>query len=128
MNAPTSGSSPAKNSCARTILSSVSILPLHECGGFGGDVDADRAPGNATPAADTAGTAELIPPMRQLMGHPLAVARARLGTHGAPVHVGEVAGEAGIPAPHALGALAVEVAVVLDGGAEAGRAHHGAVG
>ena len=42
-----------------------------------GDVDADRAPGDAAPAADAARRAELVDPVGQLVGHPLPVARAR---------------------------------------------------
>ena len=92
-----------------------------------GDVDADRAPGDAAAAADAAGGVELIPPAGELVRHPLAVARLRRGAHAAAVDVGEVHGEAGVPAPGAFGLAAGKVAGVLDRGAEAGRADHGAV-
>ena len=61
------------------------------------------------------------------MRHPLPVARAASLAHAAAVDVGEIHGEAGIPLAHPLGGGAGEIAVILDGGAEAGRAHHGAV-
>ena len=86
-----------------------------------GDVDADRAPGDAAAAADAAGRVELVPPGRELVGHPLAIARLRRGADAAAVDVGEIHGEAGVPAPRALGARAGEVARVLDRRAEAGR-------
>ena len=38
------------------------------------DVDPDRAPGDAAPAADAAGAAELVPPGGELVGQPLTVA------------------------------------------------------
>ena len=50
-----------------------------------GDVDADRAPGDAAAAADAARRAELVDPVRQLVGHPLPVARARRCAHAAAV-------------------------------------------
>src|SRR4051794_29225061 len=46
-----------------------------------GDIDANRAPGYVAAAADTAGCAELLDPTRQLVGHPLPVARARRWPH-----------------------------------------------
>ena len=41
--------------------------------GFGGNVDADGAPGNATPATNTPECPELIDPVGQFVHHPLAV-------------------------------------------------------
>src|SRR5699024_6508858 len=92
-----------------------------------GDVDAGRAPGDASPAADAAGGAELLVPGAQLVGDPLAVAGLATGPHAAAVQVGEVEVEARVPAAPPLGVVAGEVADVLGGGAEAGRADHGAV-
>ena len=67
-------------------------------------------------------------PGRQLMCHPLPIARLRARPHGPAVDVGEIHGEAAIPAPAARGLIAGEIAGILDGGAEAGGAHHRAVG
>src|SRR3989338_4579304 len=41
---------------------------------FLGDVDADRAPCNAAPAADASERPELIDPCSKLVGHPLTIA------------------------------------------------------
>ena len=62
------------------------------------------------------------------MGHPLPVARPRRLADDAAVDVGEVGVEAGVPHAVALGLLPGEVGDVLDGRAEAGGAHHRAVG
>src|SRR5579864_734802 len=56
-----------------------------------GDVDADRAPGDASTASHTARGLELIPPCAQLVGHPLAVAAAHGGSYRAAVNERKVA-------------------------------------
>ena len=71
-----------------------------------GDVDGDRAPGDAAPAADAARGAELVDPGRELVGHPLPVARARRAPDAAAVDVGVVEREAGVPHALALGLVA----------------------
>src|ERR1019366_178149 len=92
-----------------------------------GDVDADRAPRDAAPAAHAPGAAELVDPGGQLVGHPLAIARARGRTHRAPVDVGVVHREARVPALVAPPVLARQVGHVLHARTEAGGAHHRAV-
>src|SRR5512144_3277541 len=92
-----------------------------------GDVDADRTPGDAAPAAHAARAVELIEPGRELVRHPLAVARAGGPAHRAAVDVRVVHREAGVPVLVALDVRAVEVGDVLDRRAEARRAHHRAV-
>ena len=67
-------------------------------GHFLGDVDADRAPGDAAAAADAARGAELVDPARQLVRHPLAIARLPFGPHAAAMDVGKIQREARIPA------------------------------
>ena len=62
------------------------------------------------------------------MGHPLAVARPRRAAHRPAVNIAELAGEAAVPDPPALGMLDGEVLDVLDVGAEAGGAGQRAVG
>src|SRR3954447_25377227 len=85
-----------------------------------GDVDRDRAPRDAAPAADAAGRAELVDPGRQLVRHPLAVARAAGAAHAPAVHVRVLEREARVPHARALRLLAGQVGRVLDRGAEAG--------
>src|SRR5690348_15942081 len=92
-----------------------------------GDVDPDRVPGDAAPASDAARRPELVDPRRELVGHPLAVARARRAAYRAAVDVGVVDGEAGVPPLVALDVAAVEVGHVLDRRAEARGADHRAV-
>src|SRR5689334_5176014 len=92
-----------------------------------GDVDADRAGGEAPAAPDAPGRAELVEPGGELVRHPLPVAGARAGPDAAAVQVGEVRGEAGVPDPPVLGLPAGERGVLVDGGAEAGGADHRAV-
>ena len=78
------------------------------------------------PQPDAARGVELVPPRRQLVGEPLAVARRGGGPHGAAVQVGVVEIEARGP-----GALAPDLAGQVGGvghvAAEAGRADQGAV-
>src|SRR6478609_8591753 len=92
-----------------------------------GDVDADRAPRDAAPAADAARAAELVEPRGQLVGHPLPVARPGRGPDAAAVQAGVIDGEAGVPALPALDVLAAEIGHGLDVRAEARRAGHRAV-
>ncbi len=97
-------------------------------GDFLGQIDADRTPGDASPAPDAAGRAELVDPRGQLVRQPLAVSRADLVPHIAAVHVAEVDVEARIPLPVALDMLARQIADFVDRTAETGRADHRAVG
>src|SRR3954469_22364403 len=85
-----------------------------------GDVDRHRAPGDAAPAADAAGRAELVDPGRELVRHPLAVARARGAPYPAAVHVGVLEREARFPHARALARLAGEIGHILDRRAKAG--------
>src|SRR5271165_713497 len=91
------------------------------------DVDADGAPSDAPAAAHASRRAELIVPMRKLVGHPLPVARARCIPHASAMDIGEIEGEAGIPQAHALSLRAGEIAAVLYRRAEAGGANHCAI-
>ena len=61
------------------------------------DVDADRAPGDAPPAADAAARAELVPPGRELVGQPLAVAILAVRPERATRDLREPVGEAANP-------------------------------
>jgi len=63
------------------------------------DIDPDRAPGDAAAAADAPGAPELIPPRRELVRQPLAVAIARPGSKVAPRHFRERHIEARVPLP-----------------------------
>ena len=92
-----------------------------------GDVDADRAPGDAAAAADAPGRAELVVPGAELVRHPLPVARASRGPDAAAVDVRVVDREARVPDTPPLRLAAGEVGLVLDGRAEAGRADERAV-
>ena len=93
-----------------------------------GDVDPDRAPRDAAPAADAARAAELVVPGAELVRQPLAVARAL----GAAARCRR-AGRSGRPRSRtprratARRLRAGEIADVLDARAEAGRADHRAV-
>ena len=93
-----------------------------------GHVDPDRAPGDAAPAADAAGGAELVVPGAELVRQPLAVARAAAGPDRAAVDV--ASSRPSSTSPRRGGARRVwpvEVGDVLDARAEAGRADHRAV-
>src|SRR3954466_14639723 len=79
-----------------------------------GDVDRYRAPGDAAPATDAPGRAELVDPGRELVRHPLAVARTAGAADAAAVHVGVLEREARVPQPRAVGLLAGQVGRVLD--------------
>src|SRR5450759_987649 len=130
ISASCSGASPANTGEAAISSSSVRIareLAVADRPCLLGDVDADRAPGDAATAADAAGAAELVDPGRELVRHPLAVARARGAADRAPVDVRVVDREARVPALVALDVLAGEVGDVLDRRAEARRADHRAV-
>ena len=95
-------SAPQSSASGRSSLSRIAR-------GLLGDVDPDRAPGDAAPAADAARAAELVDPGRELVRHPLPVARARRAAHGAAVDVRVVDREAGVPALVALDVLAGQV-------------------
>ncbi len=88
---------------------------------------ADRAPRDAAPAADAARAPELVEPGRQLVRHPLPVARPARRAHAAAMDVRVVDREARVPALDAHDLLAGQVGHVLDRRAEAGRADHRAV-
>src|SRR4051812_49871324 len=92
-----------------------------------GDVDGHRAPGDTAPAAHATGGPELVDPGRELLGHPLAIARAGRLAHAAAVHVGVFEREARVPDPRALAHVTRQVGHVLDARAEAGGTHHRAV-
>src|SRR5947199_5571140 len=86
-----------------------------------GDVDPGGAPGDAAPAADAPGRAELVMPGPQFVGQPMPVPRgAGLAHAPAPVDVGEVEFEARRPFAPALRVLTGEVADVFGAGAKAG--------
>lgn len=95
--------------------------------GLLGDVDTDRAPHDAAPAADAPGAVELVVPGAEFMGGPLPVAAMRGVADRPRLQMGEIQVEAGLPAPPSLGVFTGEVRDVLGGGAEASRADHGAV-
>src|SRR5512144_362650 len=123
-----------KKGCSRRILSrpSTSAISLPPVVGtdrcrFFGDVDADRAPRDAPPTADTAGDPELIDPVRELVGHPLAITRADLPAHATAVNVGMAECEAGIPTLNALRNPAGKVGDIVNDEAEAGGADERAV-
>src|SRR5215475_7207830 len=124
-----SGSRLTRNGCSRSSGSSVTGLSLLRAdrGDLLGDVDADRAPGDAAAAADAARRAELIDPGGELVRHPLPVAGPVGDPHRATVKVGVVHGEAGIPGPLQLRLRPGQIGDVLDAEAEARRAGHGAV-
>src|SRR3954449_10096708 len=71
-----------------------------------GDVDGDRAPRDAAPAADAARRAELVDPGRELVRRPLPVARARRAPDAAAVDVGVPEREARVPDAGVLGLAA----------------------
>src|SRR5674476_1681279 len=127
--ASASASSPEKNGWSGRYCSMVRMSALSGANGpdLGGDVDGGGAPRDAATAADTSRRAELVDPRGELVGGPLAVSRRHRRTDAAAMQVGEVVGEAGVPYPPALRLSPAEVADVLDGGAEAGRAHECAV-
>ena len=116
-------------SCSRAVnrLASATSSLVADRGQLLGDVDPDRAPGDAAAAADAAGAAELVVPGAELVGEPLAVARAAGRPDAAAVDVGVVDREARVPAARPLRLVAREVGDVLDARAEAGRADQRAV-
>src|SRR3954468_15139939 len=67
-----------------------------------GDVDRHGAPRDATPAPHAARRAELVDPARQLVRHPLPVARLARAAHAAAVDIGVLEREARVPLAHAL--------------------------
>jgi len=89
-----------------------------------GHIDPDRAPGNASAAADAAGRAELIDPRRKLMRQPHAVPILGCLANILPVDIPVLLCEAGIPQSGMCGVLMREVRRLLDLMAEAGRADH----
>src|SRR6478735_3489539 len=91
------------------------------------DVDPDRAPRDASAAADAAARAELVVPRGELVGHPLAVAGAPALTDAAAVHVRVVERQAAVPDPLALNSLSGQVGGILHADAEAGGANERAV-
>src|SRR5579872_5616827 len=121
---------PSKNgwrlSTGCSVCTVTAILHLNG-GNLCGDVNAHGAPGDAAAAADTARAAELIPPGRELVRHPLAVAGARGRVDAPSVDVRMGSGEAGVPPARPFGCFPGEVGCVLDGGAETGGTDHGAV-
>jgi hypothetical protein len=110
------------------VVAPASGLGGPDCRDFLGHVDADRAPGDAPPAADTAGHVELIEPRGELVGQPLPVTPLDALAEVAAVDAGEFGVEAAVPAADALGILQTQIRDVFDAGAKAGRAHQRAVG
>ena len=93
------------------------------------DVDPDRAPGDAPPATDAAGAAELVPPRGELVREPLAVPVCVAGAEAAAARdLREAAREAAVPLARRRRLGTVEIGGDHGPGAEAGRAHEGAVG
>src|SRR6516162_4727512 len=84
-----------------------------DCRCFFGDIDPDRAPGDAATTADATRTAELIDPVGQLVGYPLAVAGAPRTAHAAAVNIEKIHRETGVPAPNALGKGAGNIGRVI---------------
>src|SRR5450631_742700 len=93
-----------------------------------GDINAHRAPGDATAAAHAARTAKLVHPGGELVGHPLPVPRLGGAANTAAVNVREILRETGVPFAPALGMRAGDIADIVHDGAEAGRTDHSAVG
>src|SRR6266536_5154657 len=122
------GDAPSEELVERANVHGLSLLFLVADGAdLLGQVDADWAPGDAAATAHAAGGAELVDPGTQLVREPLAVAGPGRGAHAASAEMAEIERVAGVPAPPAFGVLAGQVGGVLHGGAEAGRADHGAV-
>src|SRR5512133_3084947 len=124
------GSIPAKNGCALRSLSMASmpfLLAPADRRELLRDVDSRRAPGDAAPAPDAAGHAELVDPCRELVAHPLAVARPRVRPQAPAVDVRELERAARVPLPRPRRVPAREVGGVFDRRAEAGGADHRAV-
>src|SRR5208337_2295561 len=92
------------------------------------DINAHRAPGDATAATDAARTAKLVNPGGELVGHPLAVARFGGTADIATVNVRKILRKTGVPFTPALGVRTADIADILDRGAEAGGTDHGAIG
>src|SRR5208337_364655 len=92
------------------------------------DINAHRAPGDATAATHAARAAKLVHPGGQLVGHPLPVARLGGAADTAAVNVGKILRKTGVPFSPALGVRAGHIANLLHGRAEAGRTDHGAIG
>jgi hypothetical protein len=62
-------------------------------------VDSDRTPCNAPPAANAARNIELVDPRRQFVRQPLPIPRANVIAHQAAIHVAEIDIEARVPLP-----------------------------
>src|SRR5690606_15863540 len=92
-----------------------------------GDVDADRTPGDAAATPDAPAHAELTDPRGELVGHPLAVALARVRPKLCAVDGRVLGGEARVPLAHALAALGPDDRALFDAVAKAGRTHERAV-
>src|ERR1039457_5234963 len=105
---------------------------MADCLPYGGDllgnVDAHRAPGNASSAADAARGPELVDPGSQLVRHPLPIAGLARGADAASMNVGKAQSEAGVPTAPTLRAISGHVTHVFHRAAEARGANHGAVG
>src|SRR5579875_4106355 len=92
------------------------------------DINAHRAPGDASAAAYASGSPKLVDPGGQFVGHPLTIAGFSTGTHAASVDVRMVHREAGIPSLPAFGVISFQVRDVLDRRAKTRGADHRAIG
>src|SRR5690349_9517974 len=90
---PRNGTSPS--SCSSD--SGIAVSRRSNRGDLLGDVDADRAPRDATPTADAARRPELLVPRPELVREPLAVPGATRRAEAATVHVRVVDREAAVP-------------------------------
>src|SRR5437870_3323602 len=93
-----------------------------------GHVDADRAPGDAAPATDTARDIELVKPGGELVGEPLPVAAPDARPEVTAMYPGELGIEAAIPPADALRVFQAQVSDVFHAGAKAGWTDERAVG
>ena len=94
---------------------------------FFGDINTNRAPGDAASTAYTAGRSELIVPRCELMSQPLTVARPDIVANHPAVHGAEIRIKARIPLAMPLDVFHRQIRHFRDGTAETGRTDHRAV-
>src|SRR5262245_57051115 len=95
---------------------------------FLGNVDSHRAPGDTAPTAYAARGAELVDPGSYFVSQPLAISSLSRRPHAASVDIGMTECEARVPSAPSFGVVSGHVGHIIDRGAEAGWADHGAVG